>query len=162
MTKAKLAPVRTRQRIVDQGGGERLVADPVAAPRKKRLPNPGSMKRGETRNPNGRPKGAKGTRALVKKLLSEKTTVRESGRSRRVTLYHALLLKEVQMAFEGDWRARKTVIELGRWALPEDNPRAGKATAAGTNATDEAIIAWFESELLGHKDDADDANDAAE
>jgi len=146
-------PVRTRQRIVEGSAGERLVADRVTKPGKKRLPNSGSMKKGETRNPNGRPRGAKGTRALVKKLLSEKTSVREGGRSRRVTLYYALLLKEVQMAFEGDWRARKTVLELGRWALPEENPVAGKSPDAVTSASDEAILAWFEGELLASKEE---------
>lgn len=140
-------PVRIRTRIRTTDGGERLEADRLEGPRKKRLPNSGCMKKGETRNPNGRPKGAKGTKALVKKLLLEKTTVRESGRARRVTLYHALLLKEVQLAIAGDWRARKTVLELGRWALPEDNPLAGKPAAQDASAVDEAVIAWFESEV---------------
>lgn len=150
------APVRMRQRIVGDGAVQRLVADPAEPGRKKRLPNAGSMKKGETRNPNGRPKGAKGTKALVKKVLSEKTTVREGGRSRRVTLYNALLLKEVQLAFAGDWRARKTVLELGRWALPEESPHTDKSASASSSEADEAILAWFESELLANKDDPDD------
>ncbi len=144
---AKKSPVRTRQRISNAGGAQRLVADNDDAQRKKRKPNSGSMKKGETRNPNGRPKGAKGTKAMIKKLLSEMTSVREGGRSRKVTLYHALLLKEVQMAFDGDWRARKTIIELGRWALPEENPLAGKPAAAVSSAADDAILSWFEDEL---------------
>ena len=144
---AKKGPVRVRQRIGRASGRERIVADRSDTQRKKRLPNSGSMKKGETRNPNGRPKGAKGTKAMIKKVLSEKTSVREGGRSRKVTLYHALLLKEVQMAFDGDWRARKTVIELGRWALPEENPLAGKPAAAVSSAADDAILSWFEGEL---------------
>ena len=151
--------VRTRRRISTAGGDERLVADPVDDPadgqRKKRLPNSGCMKKGETRNPNGRPKAARGTKALVKKLLSEKTSVREGGRSRRITRYHALLLKELQMAFDGDWRARRTIIELGRWALLEDNPLAAKPAQPGSNATDEAILAWFEAEVHGSLEQSD-------
>lgn len=152
-------PVRIRKRITTTGGDDRLVADRVEGPRKKRLPNSGCMKKGETRNPNGRPKGAKGTKALVKKLLLEKTTVRESGRARRVTLYHALLLKEVQLAIAGDWRARKTMLELGRWALPEDNPLAGKPAGQDPSAADEAVIAWFESEVRARDESDDDANE---
>jgi|GEM_PF-3474505 len=156
----KRRAVRTRRRISKAGGGERIVADPVDTSTdgqlKKRQPNSGSMKKGETRNPNGRPKGAKGTKALVKKLLTGKTSVRENGRLRQVTVYHALILKEVQMAFDGDWRARKTVIELGRWVLAEDNPLAGKAAQASSNETDEAVLSWFESELRGIRGQGDD------
>lgn len=150
------APVRMRQRIAGYGAEQRLIADPAKPGAKKRLPNSGSMKKGETRNPNGRPKGAKGTKAMINKVLSQKTTVKEGGRSRRATLYHALLLKEVQLAFAGDWRARKTVLELGRWALPEESPHTDKSTSTSSSEADAAILAWFESEVLANKDDPDD------
>lgn len=55
-------PVRVRVRSgSSQSQGmpdRRLIADAVEPDRRKRLPNSGSMKQGETRNPNRRPRGA--------------------------------------------------------------------------------------------------------
>jgi len=150
-------PVRIRTRITGTGDEPRLVASPAPSSRRKREPNSGSMKKGETRNPHGRPKGAKGTKAMVRKVLSQKMTIREKGASRKVTLFHALLLKEVEIAFAGGRQARKTVLELGRWALPEEAPGGAAEQAVTTDATDEAILAWFEGELR-----ARDAKDVSE
>lgn len=153
--------VRIRKRPADSQGRaqERLIADPVPAGRKKRLPNSGSMKPGETRNPKGRPKGAKGTKAITRRVLGVKMTIRENGRPKIVTAWEAALYKERQLAFEGDWRARKTIIELGRWAFAED-PSVPSETptaesAAEHNAADEAIIAWFEDELARRRDEGE-------
>lgn len=149
-------PVRVRIRSgssPSQGPADRrLIADAVEPDRRKRLPNSGSMKKGETRNPNGRPRGAKGTKSIVRKVLAAKTAVREGGRTRKVTLYHALLMKELEMAIQGDWRARKTILELGRWALPEEAPVSVDSDQSERREADEAIIKWFESELKARPD----------
>lgn len=139
------APVRIRTRSKGVGDEPRLVADPAPEKTRKRKPNSGSMKPGETRNPNGRPKGAKGTKAMARKLLSRTMDIRDGGRTRKSSMYEALLLKELQMAFEGDWRARRTVLELGRWALPEADPV--KVAASTSDETDRAILRWFEDEI---------------
>lgn len=138
-------PIRLRTR--GTGIERRLVADLPSAPTRKREPNSGSMKQGETRNPNGRPKGAKGTKAMTRKVLQTRTTIRDGGRTRKVSLFQALLLKEVQAAFEGDWRARNTILSLGRWALPEEDPVPAAASASEQSATDRAILEWYEGEL---------------
>jgi len=145
-------PVRTRVRVRTDANqtmetSERLVVDSDDTPRKKRQPNSGSMKKGETRNPSGRPKGAKGTKAMARKILSASMTIRDDGRKCKVSRYQALLLKEVQMAFGGDWRARRTVLEYGRWALPEESPQAPGDAAAEVSKTDDAILQWFEGEV---------------
>ena len=151
MSDPPLPPVRVRVRSASTLSRDapepRLIADPFGPDRRKRLPNSGSMKKGETRNPSGRPRGAKGTKAMVRKVLSAKTAVREGGRTRKVTLYHALLMKELEMAIGGDWRARKTILELGRWALPEEAFVPVGEVETGLKEADEAIIKWFEGEL---------------
>ncbi len=139
------APVRVRTRIRNAGGAPRLVADPAPERPRKRKPNSGSMKRGETRNPNGRPRGAKGSKAMARRLLSRTMDIRDGGRTRKASMFEALLLKELQMAFDGDWRARRTVLELGHWALPEADPV--KSVAASSDETDRAILKWFEDEI---------------
>lgn len=140
-------PVRVRTRIRTIAGEQRLEANIAAAPLKKRAPNSGSMKKGETRNPKGRPKGAKGTKSKVRKVLQGKVTIREGGRPKKVTLFDALLLKEVELAFSGDWRARANVLALGRWALPEEDPIAATTSLLERSDTDKTVIAWFEEEV---------------
>jgi hypothetical protein len=147
-------PVRMRVRVRTDANSqtmetsERLVVDSDDTPRKKREPNSGSMKKGETRNPKGRPKGAKGTKAIARKILSTPTAIRDGGRTRKVSLYQALLLKEARMAVEGDWRARKTVFDMGRWALPDESPQPLREVAAEANEIDRAILDWFAQEVL--------------
>ena len=166
-----LPPVRVRIRSKPAADGgepeDRLVADRESPAHQKRQPNSGSMKPGETRNPNGRPKGAKGTRAIVRKVLGANTPIREKGRQRMVSRWEAVLLRELQLASEGEWRARKTIIELGRWALPEDEPGRAAASSPGeVSAVDQAIIDWFETEAASRKREAaggtDSSGEAAE
>ena len=140
--------IRVRTRASDDTAGveQRVIAEPPGAGRRKREPNAGSMKKGETRNPHGRPKGAKGIKLIARQVLLTKMVVREGGKTRKLTYYHALLMKEGQLAAEGDWRARRTMLELGRWALPDEAPSQAHATASDTDAADEAIIKYFEEE----------------
>lgn len=155
-----LPPVRIRVRTrasSDPGPLEqRLIAEPPNPGRRRREPNAGSMKKGETRNPNGRPKGAKGIKLIAREVLLTKMVVREGGKTRRLSYYHALLMKEGQLAAEGDWRARRTMIELGKWALADVTPsERGEATASETAAVDEVIIKWLEEEVLARSKDDD-------
>lgn len=154
-TNNSLPPVRirTRTRSVVQSNGaitqeQRIIADSGDdAPRKKRKPNSGSMKKGETRNPHGRPKGAKGAKATVRKVLGKKTEIRFEGKKEKVNMFESLLWKELQLAHAGDWRARRTMLEFGRWAMPELVPGADSRPPEEQRATDEAILAWFTNEV---------------
>lgn len=142
--------IRIRKRVREDAlnvSDARIVADPELKPCKKRQPNSGSMKPGETRNPSGRPKGAKGVKAIVRKVLHEKTEIRTAKGKKKVSVYEALLQKELQYASQGDWRARKTLIELGRWALPEENPETARHIAGPPSEVDQAILDWFANEV---------------
>ncbi len=150
-----MPPVRVRTRIrnmpADDGvsaPSPRLVVDTDNGGKKKRQPNRGSMKPGETRNPNGRPKGAKGMKPLVRKILSEMTTIRTAKGPQKISLYHALLLKEMELAFKGEWRARVNMLQLARWAIPEEGPDTAPNASSTNDETDHLILQWFEEELL--------------
>jgi Family of unknown function (DUF5681) len=138
------APVRTRIRVSNAGGERRIAAGSFQPPCKKRKANKGSYEPGVSGNPKGRPKGAKGTKAMVRKILSKPTPVRSGGKTKVVPLFDALVLKEVELAANGDWRARKTVLELARWALPEEVP--GTKHHEPTTA-DDSILSWFTGEV---------------
>jgi Family of unknown function (DUF5681) len=150
------AQVRTRVRVSSAGDELRIKASVDEQPQKKRKANKGSYEPGVSGNPKGRPKGAKGTKAMVRKILSKPTPVRSGGKTKVVPLFDALVLKEVELAANGDWRARKTVLELARWALPEEV--LGTKHHEPTTA-DDSIISWFtgevEARLLAQRQEKD-------
>lgn len=154
-------PVRMRRRPVpppletdepqstDQmSSSQRLTANAPEAPSKRRLPNSVSFKKGEpSRNPKGRPRGAKGVKAMARKVLLEPVKIRMPSGQKNVPVFLALLLQERDLAFQKDWRARKTMLEIGRWALPEDVLEEAGVSPVTDPETDRAIIAWFEEEI---------------
>ncbi|WP_174291247.1 DUF5681 domain-containing protein [Sphingomonas bacterium] len=142
------------------GGGDdpRLVAEPGGV-RRKRLPNKGSFPPHVSGNPKGRPKGAKGTKAIVRKILSAPVDVQTARGTRKIALFEALVKKEVALAAEGDWRARKTVFELSKWAMNDaaDAPtQMTEASTAELTETGKSIIAWFEDEVTHRNQGAKD------
>ena len=146
--RVRTRPVPHPERTTPSEPQERLIADSVALARKKRQPNTGSFKKGEpSRNPTGRPKGANGKKAIVRKVLLERVTVRLPSGSKKLSVFEALLLRERDMAFAGDWRARKTLLELARWALPDDVLEEAGITPSTDSETDRAILEWFEEEV---------------
>lgn len=155
----QLPPVRVRRRPQPQLPGttdavpaERIVADGSDKPRKKRQPNSSSFKKGEpSRNPKGRPKGAKGHKAMVRKILLEPISVRLPTGPRKISMFEALILKERDLAFSGDRYARKTMLELGRWALPEDVLVEAGLQPVTDSETDRVILDWFEEEVRQKK-----------
>jgi hypothetical protein len=158
-----------RRRIVktpEAEPGERLVADmPLEEEggdaRRKREPNSGSFQKGQSGNPKGRPKKAKGSKAIVRKILLEVVEVKVKGdRKKKATVFEALVMKERAAAFAGDWRARNTMFALGRWALIDrDDEQGDVATPAvtatgGLTETGKAILDWFAHEVRSNDPDA--------
>lgn len=129
----------------------RMVVDPEPVRRKrKREPNKGSFQPNQSGNPKGRPRGAKGVKAMVRKAFAMPIEIQTARGPKKVAIFEALLKKEVSMAAEGDWRARRTVFELGKWALGDtvDQPFSAHASAPEElTATGQAIIEWFKDEI---------------
>lgn len=53
---------------------------------------------GQSGNPRGRPKGVKNEATILHQLLHRKIEVREGGRTRRITVYEAILLRFTEEA----------------------------------------------------------------
>ena len=134
---------------LEGGALPRLTADPGRR-RRKRTPNKGSFKEGVSGNPRGRPKGAKGVKPMVRKVLSDRIPVQTSRGSKDVAYFEALLKKEAAMAAEGDWRARRTIFEFAKWALGGDAELPADVAAASSEeltATGKDILAWYADEV---------------
>ncbi|KQS03550.1 hypothetical protein ASG11_04185 [Sphingomonas sp. Leaf357] len=77
------------------------------------------FKKGQSGNPKGRPKGAKGLKALARKLLTEKVAVRTGGGLKRMNKVEAMLHKLAEQAFAGNLRAITLLFHLYQESVPD-------------------------------------------
>jgi hypothetical protein len=70
------------------------------------------FKAGRSGNPNGRPKGAKGVRALVNGVLDETVRIAENGQPRAIQKRRAILMAMIAKAIKGDVRAADLIVKL--------------------------------------------------
>jgi len=70
------------------------------------------FKKGKSGNPKGRPKGSLNLSTDLAAELGEQITLREGGRSRRVSKQRALIKSLLAKALQGDVRATTAVLAL--------------------------------------------------
>jgi len=78
----------------------------------RRPPKANQFQPGTSGNPRGRRKGSRPIGAVLQSILSQKLTVAERGRTRRVTRLEIMLLQLANDAARGDARAMKLLLEL--------------------------------------------------
>jgi hypothetical protein len=84
-----------------------------------RPPKEHRFKPGRSGNPKGRPKGAKNEETILNNLLNRKIDIREGGRSRKITVLEAVLLKFAEDALRGNPKA--ATFLLNRYRPTESN-----------------------------------------
>jgi len=106
------------------------------------------FKKGASGNPNGRPKGAKGFIASLKRELESTVTVREGNRKIRIPKAEALAKRLVEKALKGEMVALKMLAQFDA-NLSEQVEQEAKQSAilAELDRTDEAILQHFSSQL---------------
>lgn len=77
-----------------------------------RPPKHTQFQRGRSGNPSGRPKGSQSMPRILEEVVGERIAIQKNGRIKKVTQKKALLMKELQLALQGDKTARKTMIDL--------------------------------------------------
>lgn len=70
------------------------------------------FKKGQSGNPRGRPRSARGLRTLLEEALVQKITVTEGGRTMRISKREALILSLITKALKGDMRAAAQTLRL--------------------------------------------------
>lgn len=75
-------------------------------------PKAKQFKRGRSGNPKGRPKGSLNLATDLTAELGEHITVREDGRSRKVSKQRALIKSLMAKALQGDIRATAALLAL--------------------------------------------------
>ena len=92
--------------------------------------------RGQSGNPNGRPKGSKNVATIFHDVTRELIRVTENGKAREVTKVEAILRQLTAKAMSGDLKAMTEVLKLDRaFALV-----AEEATPEGPDAEKDQMI----------------------
>lgn len=111
MARERIRPVPPPE--ADRGGAP----DPAGAPGDdsggyKNPPRHSQFKPGQSGNPKGRPAGSKNFNTLIERELDKKVTIREGGRTVRLTKREVLVKQLVKKGIEGDHRAQQTLLKL--------------------------------------------------
>ncbi|SLN76692.1 DUF5681 domain-containing protein [Ruegeria meonggei] len=75
-------------------------------------PKATQFKKGRSGNPKGRPKGAKGVNASLKRELEAKITVREGNREVRISKAEAIAKRVTASALKGDTKMLMALLKL--------------------------------------------------
>ena len=82
-------------------------------------PKAKQFKRGRSGNPKGRPKGRLNLATDLTAELGEQITVREDGRSRKISKQRALIKSLMAKALQGDIRAMASLLALYARSITE-------------------------------------------
>lgn len=77
-----------------------------------RPPTQHQFQPGRSGNPKGRPRGAKSSTTIIRELMLRKIEVREHGKTRKVTVFEAVLLRTFENALKGDPKTVGFVLKL--------------------------------------------------
>ena len=86
----------------------------------KKPPRHTRFKAGQSGNPRGRPKGAKGLNTIVRENLTQKVAVRTPEGEKKISRMEALFLKKIELAMKGNLKAMSALTKLYPVAVPDD------------------------------------------
>jgi|TARA_Y100000817_G_scaffold241022_1_gene192965 hypothetical protein len=155
-------PIDTSDLLPDTSDPEPTKLSPIDADEELRAGSPGPVyevgygkppvttrfKPGQSGNPRGRPKGAKGLNTIVRETLGGKLAVRTSEGTKKISKIEAVLQKTLEKALKGDARAQFELMKLWRVAVPDAaGPDEELTTEESLSSADLAILAAFEAQL---------------
>jgi hypothetical protein len=120
-------------------------------------PNASKFKKGQSGNPGGRPKGAKGVKTLLAQELKESITVQQDGKKKRIRRSEALIKRMVNDALQGRDRPRDTILRYAD-AIEQDQQQR---EAQELSADDQAILDRYFERRLAHMKRTENNDDSA-
>ena len=108
-----------------------------------RPPAQGRFKAGCSGNPQGRPKGSRNAKTVVSQVVNEKVSVRENGRTRKMTKLEAMLQSAVLKAMKGDTPALNAILAVMAKTDQFGETENETSTSTSLPADDAAIIDAF-------------------
>ena len=121
-------------------------------------PKPTQFRKGQSGNPNGRPRKQPTVADAARKALNSKVRVRDGDKVRQITQLEAVFLKQLEKAMKGDPKAAELVLRIAQ-LVSDKTGQTFQDGADGTELTQETqeqIIADF---LELHGVEGGDAND---
>jgi hypothetical protein len=94
--------------------------------------------KGKSGNPKGRPKGSQNLATLLEKIIRQRVSVTENGKSREMSKAEAILMQLVNKALKGDINATHELRYWSQWL--EDSQKTG-TPAPVLYDDDKAVIA---------------------
>jgi hypothetical protein len=121
----------------------------------KKPPKHTQFKKGQSGNPNGRPKGTKNLTTDMKEELNEQVIITEGGRDTQHSKQRVIVKRTVQKAINGDMRAVEIVIKMNAQHSDSDSEEVGSERLS---PDDQDIIDRYFSEVHKHgkNDDSED------
>jgi len=80
--------------------------------------------KGQSGNPNGRPKGSQNLSTILDKVGRERVRVTENGRARYITKREATILQLVNKAVAGDLNAARVLLSWSMWLTNSEQTAA--------------------------------------
>jgi hypothetical protein len=116
----------------------------------RRPPKHSRFQPGQNGNPGGRPRGVKSLSDIVRKIVGQKVTVTENGRTRRIPRLEAILLRAASEASRGDAASLRLLLQLAE--------RYGESAQTGAErqiiaAEDIAILSRYLPDLASSASD---------
>jgi hypothetical protein len=116
-----------------------------------RPPTGSRFKPGVSGNANGRPRGSKNLKTLIRQAMTAKISVQEGTSSRRVTKIEGVVLRQLQSALKGSDRSAMAVIKMARDVGFLDDVENNPVETAELSAADQLILQELVSRRRGAK-----------
>lgn len=123
----------------------------------KKPPAEHQFQQGVSGNPNGRKRGAKGLKTILRDELKTKVLVTESGKTKKIAKAQVLIMTLMNKALKGDMRAMEQVIGMAAHMFGVEDEVLGNAPLS---ARDQELLESFLNDvgpdLLAAPDTPDD------
>lgn len=110
-----------------------------------RPPRAHQFKPGQSGNPKGRPKGAKNEATILYELLHRKIPIREGGRTRKITVLEAILLRFTEDSLKGNTKSAAFLLNRHGTLV------SGEPQRTEFNEDDQEILEAFAERLMAQR-----------
>lgn len=118
-------------------------------------PKEHQFRKGQSGNPKGRPKGAKGLKSILEKELNERVVINENGRKRTLSKLELTIKQLATKAAKGDSRATEKLLNYVMQLADPDSDRP--AVVEPVSSEDAAILERALARRLRGRSDDDHA-----